>query len=137
MIVWTTLLKGFQIAFVCVFEIRKLISFALILKLVPGARKASSVQTSKCSRETNCLARGLIGLTDFGFVQEMFSYLSMRWLLLDKENTCMTEMHPSGREKKPTKLSSPGSSNDFAIPSPQNGLPKTLGIILRNIFSSS
>lgn len=99
MIVWTTLLKGFQIAFVCVFEIRKLISFALILKLVPGARKASSVQTSKCSREANCLARGLTGLADFGFVQEMFNYLSMRRLLLDKENTCMMEIHPSGREK--------------------------------------
>lgn len=114
MIVWIIFLKGFQIAFVCVFKICKLISFVLILKLAPGARKTSSVETSKCSRVANCLARGLTGLEDFGFFQDMFNYFSMRWLLLDKKNTRIMEMCPSGREKKAnTKSFSPGSSNNL------------------------
>lgn len=81
----SVLLKGLKIAFVGVFEICNQISFALILKLAPDARKATSVQSSKCSRAANYLARGRARLADFGFIQETLTRFSSKWLLLDEK----------------------------------------------------
>jgi len=91
----TVLLKGLKIAFVAVFEICNQISFALILILAPGARKA----TSKCSRAANCLVRGRVRLADFGFIWEMFIHFSSKRPLLHKKTPHTVELHPSGREK--------------------------------------
>lgn len=67
-LIQTILLKSLKIAFVDVFEICNQISFALILKTAPGARKATSVQSSTGSEAANCLARGRARLADFGLI---------------------------------------------------------------------
>lgn len=74
MIICIVLPKGLKIAFVCVFEMCNLISFAPIPNLAAGAGKKASVQASKCSGAANCLARGLVGLAGFGFVWEMLTH---------------------------------------------------------------
>lgn len=89
----SVLLKGLKIAFVGVFEICNQISFALILKLAPDARKATSVQSSKCSRAANYLARGRARLADFGFIQETLTRFSSKWLLLDEKKKKKKNAH--------------------------------------------
>lgn len=134
----SVLLKGLKIAFVGVFEICNQISFALILKLAPDARKATSVQSSKCSRAANYLARGRARLADFGFIQETLTRFSSKWLLLDekkkKKKKCTQQscVHQGG--KKPI---SPGSSNNFLAHVLKMDHPKSVGNKLMNIFSSS
>lgn len=107
----TTLLNSLKIAFGGVFEICNQISFALILKLAPSTRKATSVQSSKCSGAGNCLVRGRARLADFGFTQETLTHFSKKWPLLDEKNCRQwSYVHQGG--KKPI---SPGSSNNLLV----------------------
>lgn len=94
------LLKGLKPAFDGAFEICNQISFALILKLVPGARKATLVQSSKCSGAANCLAKGCAKLAGFGFIQETLTHFSSKRLLLD-EMKCTREtcVHRGGENQ--------------------------------------
>lgn len=100
-LICSVLLKGLKIAFVGVFEICNQISFALILKLAPDARKATSVQSSKCSGAANYLARGRARLADFGFIQETLTHFSSKWLLLDVKKIAQGRAASIREGKKP------------------------------------